>query len=431
MVALMLLAGVSGMVPWFGPIANDLSDEFGFSLNQINWFSITLNFVYLPVSILVPIFLKKYGTRVTCYIGAVFMLLGAWVRYAGTPHSLSKRGAYALLMLGQIFGAIAQPIFQVLGPKYSEDWFNLKERTTVTMLVSVGQSTIRAIAQILSPAFSTTRISILYLGVISTAVLPFVFLIGEKPPTPPTYSASMHPLSFFSLARAMLGREPAASPAHMTVRERVDFAIVALEFGVLVGVITAFSFLTAQFFEPYGYSEDTAGLFGATLLLVGLVAGFITSPLYDRILTHHLALTCKILCPIVSATWLSLIWAVRSNNTIALYVLMGIIGGTSITLLPVALELAAELTRNADGSSAVLWLTANFFGALYILINGALRAGADANPPLNMHRALIFQGTVICVCTVSVVFLTGKQVRRERDELKAKESEGISASGSA
>ena len=39
---------------------------------------------------------------------------------------------------GQLFGAIAQPIFQVLGPMYSETWFDLKGRTTATMILSVG-----------------------------------------------------------------------------------------------------------------------------------------------------------------------------------------------------------------------------------------------------------------------------------------------------
>lgn len=40
----------------------------------------------------------------------------------------------------QLFAAIAQPIFQVLGPKYSELWFDLKGRTTATMFVAIGRS---------------------------------------------------------------------------------------------------------------------------------------------------------------------------------------------------------------------------------------------------------------------------------------------------
>ena len=47
---------------------------------------------------------------------------------------------------------------------------------------------------------------------------------------------------------------------------------------------------------------------GAVLLLVGLVCAAITSPLFDRVLTHHLALSAKIAMPIMAACWLSLIW---------------------------------------------------------------------------------------------------------------------------
>jgi hypothetical protein len=40
----------------------------------------------------------------------------------------------------QFISAISQPIFQVLGPKYSEMWFDLKGRTTATMVIAIGES---------------------------------------------------------------------------------------------------------------------------------------------------------------------------------------------------------------------------------------------------------------------------------------------------
>lgn len=35
-------------------------------------------------------------------IGGFWIVVSAWVRYAGTAKSLSADGAYALLMLGQV-----------------------------------------------------------------------------------------------------------------------------------------------------------------------------------------------------------------------------------------------------------------------------------------------------------------------------------------
>lgn len=87
------------------------------------------------------------------------MIISAWVRYAGTVPGLSPGKSYAIVLIGQVilsftrlmdvdltiiiyfqsFVSIAQPIFQVIGgPKYSEAWFDLEGRTTITMIISIG-----------------------------------------------------------------------------------------------------------------------------------------------------------------------------------------------------------------------------------------------------------------------------------------------------
>lgn len=114
---------------------------------------------------------------------------------------------------------------------------------------------------------------------------------------------------------------------------------------------------------------------GACLLLSGIVAAIVTAPLFDRVFTHHLALTAKVLVPILAGAWLSLIWAgmmcrflnlllpfnnfflVKPHNTGGLFAIMAIIGICSIVILPVGLELGCELTRNANASSALLWFS--------------------------------------------------------------------------
>jgi len=93
---------------------------------------------------------------VQCDIAAALILLSAWVRYAGTSRSLSQGGAYFLIIIGQVgkaprtfaspylscflqaLSAISQPVYQILAPKYSERWFDLKGRTTATMIISIG-----------------------------------------------------------------------------------------------------------------------------------------------------------------------------------------------------------------------------------------------------------------------------------------------------
>jgi FLVCR family MFS transporter 7 len=55
---------------------------------------------------------------------------------------------------------------------------------------------------------------------------------------------------------------------------------------------------------------------GATLLFAGIIAAAISSPVFDRVFTRHLGLTIKILVPILSALWLSLIWASAHSESL-------------------------------------------------------------------------------------------------------------------
>ena len=48
---------------------------------------------------------------------------------------------------------------------------------------------------------------------------------------------------------------------------------------------------------------------GATLLAAGLIGGIITAPLFDRVLTHHLALTIRCTLPCLAGCWVGLVFA--------------------------------------------------------------------------------------------------------------------------
>ena len=75
---------VSGMVlVWFGPIANAgaspllssdmrepltpaiVVDDFGFTLDQVNWFGNAVNVIYLPAAVVVPYLYGRLGLRGT------------------------------------------------------------------------------------------------------------------------------------------------------------------------------------------------------------------------------------------------------------------------------------------------------------------------------------------------------------------------------
>ncbi|KEP47661.1 MFS transporter [Rhizoctonia solani 123E] len=148
---------------WFPSIAVTASKEFGISLERINWLSNCNNVVYLPVSVMIPMISSRYGLRMSCFVGTALMFIATWVRYAGTASSLSSDGKFVLLLLAQILLAFGQPWFQVLGPKYSELWFDLKGRTTSTTLIALSNPVGSAVGHLVAPFCPTVRSSVYHI----------------------------------------------------------------------------------------------------------------------------------------------------------------------------------------------------------------------------------------------------------------------------
>lgn len=134
------------------------------------------------------------------------------------------------------------------------------------------------------------------------------------------------------------------------------FYVVFLTFSVYVGFFNAFSSLLNQILYPYGFSEDEAGICGAVLIVVGLVVAAITSPVLDR--THAYLLGIKILCPLVALSYLAMIWAPQTRGIVAPYVLSAVLGASSFSLLPIALEYLVEISFPAspEVSSTICWV---------------------------------------------------------------------------
>jgi FLVCR family MFS transporter 7 len=116
---------------------------------------------------------------------------------------------------------------------------------------------------------------------------------------------------------------------------------------------------------------------GAAMLLLGALVAISTLPIFDRILIPKAGLTMCSLCLLAAVSWLCLIWtgkeilyysipllwvynlihliAVKSHSTAVLFVLFILVGVCSITVIPVGIRVGAQITRNPDGSSLIIW----------------------------------------------------------------------------
>lgn len=318
-------------------------------------------------------------------------------------------------MFGQILTGLAQPFVLAAPTRYSDLWFTESGRVSATAIASLanpfgGAVSIKLLkigiqlhkidniqlAQLVNPFLGSVPDIVLYVAIISTiATLPSLF-IPAKPPTPPSASSEVPKVALIPSFKECLRSPP--------------FYIVFITFSTYVGFFNSFSSLLNQILYPYAYSEDEAGICGAILIVVGLVAAAITSPIFDR--THAYLRGIKILCIFIALAYLAMIWAPQTRVLAAPYVLSAIEGAASFSLLPISLEYLVEITFPAspEVSSTICWAGGQLFGGIFIVIMNALKdqrpvnlsevrelgrgAGGDSRPPGNMFRALVFQGAL-------------------------------------
>ncbi|KAF2749855.1 MFS general substrate transporter [Sporormia fimetaria CBS 119925] len=381
----------------FAPVSSRAADYFDVSETAINWLSTGFMFAFVLVSPLTMWTLHSGGPKTSIIWSSGFLLLGNWIRYIGTR---VNGGMYPVVLVGQILTGFAQPFVLAAPTRYSDLWFTESGRISATALASLANPFGGALAQLITPLLPSIPTTVLLPTILSTAcTLPTLFL-PAAPPTPPSYSST-------------LPKPPLLSPSTRSLLTSPPFYILFLTFSCYVGLFNSYSSLLNQILYPYGYSEDEAGISGAILIVVGLVCAAILSPIFDR--THKFLLGIKLLCPLVGASYLGLVWAPQTRTLEAPYVLSGVLGAASFSLLPLALEYMVEVTWpvSPEVGSTVCWAGGQLFGGVFIVVMNALKdgngvdvkrvsemgrgRGGGSRPEGNMYRALVFQAVVALV----------------------------------
>lgn len=267
-----------------------------------------------------------------------------------------------------------------------------------------------ALGQLIDPFLATSPSEIpnmiLYIAIISSVAAIPSFFIPALPPTP------VSPLS-------TLSRPPILQQITLLIRS-LSFWLIFIPFATYVGFFNSLSSLLTQFLTPYGYSEIQSGIAGALLILVGLVAAAITSPIVDRSKRYLLLIKC--LVPIIALCYLAFIWAPPSRGVAAPYLICSILGAASFSLVPIALEWLVEVTWpvGPEVGSVICWAGGQALGGIFIVVSNALQDGEDAKPAFNMQRALVFQAVVAMAVVPTAMALGwgGGGVRNKRLEME-------------
>lgn len=365
----------------FAAVSTTSANYFRVSESAINWLSTGFLFAFVPVTPLVIWTLNKHGPKRSILIASLLVLIGNWIRYAGTR---ADHGRFGVVMFGQILIGFAQPFVLAAPTRYSNLWFSDQGRVSATALASLANPFGGALGQLIGPLWATSESGIpsmvLYTSIISAvATIPAPF-IPKEPPTPPSAIAASETLD---LRRAL--RE---------LPRNKSFYLMLLPFSVYVGFFNATSSLLNQILEPYGFSETDAGIAGGILIIVGLIASAIVSPFVDR--TKNYLLTIKTLVPLIATSYLALIFMPATRSVAGPYIVCAILGATSFSLLPCALEYLVVITHpvSPEITSTICWSGGQLLGAIFIVVMNALRGGWAGEPDGSMTRALVFQAVV-------------------------------------
>ncbi|KAI0899210.1 MFS general substrate transporter [Annulohypoxylon nitens] len=383
----------------FSPVAQDAAIYYNTDESAINWFSTAFMFAFCVI-FPVAIYTLHWGPKPSIIAAAVLILAGNWIRYAGS-HSRDG-GLYGVVMFGQILTGLAQPFVLSAPTRYSDMWFTNRGRVGATALASLANPFGAALGQLIVPFMVTepgdVSNAVLYVSIISSVAALPSFFIPAAPPTPPGPSGSTPKATLQDSLRLL---------------KSLEIWLILIPYSVYVGFFNSISSLLNQIMIPYGFSSDDAGIAGALLIVVGLVASAITSPILDR--TKAFLLAIRISVPLIALCYLIFIWMPGTRDLAGPYVVLSILGASSFSLVPVALEFLCELGHpmNPAVTSAIAWAGGQLLGGVFIIISDALKASETANPPENMDHALIFTA-VVALAVVPLPLALGLFGRKDK-----------------
>jgi sugar phosphate permease len=384
----------------FAAVSSTSAEFFGVTESDISWLSTGFLFAFAvsaPATIWV---LNRYGPKASILVASGLTLVGVWIRYAGARAANPSLG---VVVFGQVLIGLAQPFVLAAPTRYSNLWFSDRGRVSATALASLANPFGGALGQLIGPFWATDASGIpnvvLYTAIISSVAALPVFFIPKAPPTPPSAIAAAPKLDL----RAALSELP----------RNIPFWLIFIPFSVFVGFFNATSSLLNPMLEPYGFSEQDAGIAGAVLIVVGLVASAIISPMVDR--TKSYLITVKVLVPFIAVSYVILIFMPATQSIAGVYITCALIGGTSFSLLPCTLELLTLVTHpiSPEVSSTIAWTGGQILGGVFIIIMNALRSfgGSAGGPDGNMIHALIFQAVLSCIAVPFPLFLRKVHLR--------------------
>ncbi|KAI9321646.1 major facilitator superfamily domain-containing protein [Dichotomocladium elegans] len=208
----------------------------------------------------------------------------------------------------------------------------------------------------------------LVVAIIATACAIPILVMPKKPKVPPSVSAAVDRTSIWQGVK-MLAKNG----------QYINLVIAS---AINCGMFYAISVIIIQAAAPYGYTDQQGGIAMAVLTISG----------YAVVYNAFGVLICSCFA----------------------------IGFFSMGLFPIQLEYACEISYPVPEAVAsnIIWSLNTVAMLIFTVISDALRAGDNADPPGNMHKALIVSAVLVGVGSLPCVWIKGDMRRLAVDRHK-------------
>ncbi|KAF5624800.1 permease of the major facilitator superfamily [Fusarium tjaetaba] len=425
---LVVLTLLNIMVSWswltFSPVTSSTAKFYKVDETMVNWLSTIFVFANFAMT-LVTIKLLDWGLRPTLISGSALLLIGNWIRYAGSYSSDGNK--VAVVAVAQALLGMSQSLVLSAPTRFSETWFTSKGRVTATAVMSLANPTGAAVGSIVVPLWTNEPSDIssvvLYVAIIVCLNLP-LFL-----PRPSSRSSSSQS-SAVAIAGFFVPGAPATPPSAIddTNRPKVlpslrilirslECYLIIIPFWVYTGLFVATTSLINQIVTPYGFSDTEAGIGGGLLIVLGLIFSAITAPIIDRTKKFILVTKCGVV--VGGLCYLALVWVPSTKEIGALYAILCCIGISSLSIVPVVLEVLTEFSypAGAEITSTTAWAGGQLLGGCFIILGNGMKAAESADPPRNMKDFTVFQA-VLAMAMIPLPLMLGMFGRSDQVALK-------------
>jgi|TARA_B110000090_G_scaffold177945_1_gene201394 hypothetical protein len=346
--------------------------------------------LFIPGTFLSTILLSKYGLYTTSGIGALFLCLASWCRVFSAFNKL-----FAMEIVASIVFSIGQPLVMNGVAKFGSNWMAPKERFVATMFyntlpASLGAAILELVAakHVTGPE-QVPAYLLLIAGAVSLISVLFLFVMKERPPTPPEYK----PISVASLLRNGRGQLP-TSPNHpdhqqpsccqQTMKsignvgrafQNFKFLTTLIISAVAVLIICAYPAASYNILHPLGYEQARIDDLTAVFFVTGILGAVVIAPLADCARSKWGSIATQLFLVLIMSTALLgsimlYIHAVPNNfNKIAMW--LGVLSFSVNSSVPIALETGASVVSeelNESSSSGLMIACGNLFGFIVVYV---------------------------------------------------------------